>query len=445
MAESKAKGSFILKLIAFLLVGVVIAAILLPDKEWKKQDAEKELCRAHMEDLFFTTLQYLKEFKTYQTNLDTLLNFIENDSMMVPPGVMEIERLTVWESPRDSFLVGFSDLFHFERIDWQTVSKDTVILQLMPKDRFQLIPETKVVFASNDSIFVERRQKGEHDINVTVWGKSVIQYNRVEVDSAYIPTKFFAVSKDPKDYFNCPACNQPYKVSVNINVKIKGEISYTVLSKTGGNVAGDNFYSNLFVKKLRADALNQTLEKFKADTTIFTSKKQFAVIQVLGKIPPDSIEISSADSVKIASLVDSLLNAAKDSMIIANFTRSFTALKPKSVITLEEESTQMVTAPEVASWNDPEKIKSTLFKPELTDAETKLSSQVNISELFSRLEAVPKYFVVRTDSVGLTIACPIDSIYYDPDKNFIDKLFGVGPVHNHGQIMNSDYSWSEKK
>lgn len=445
MAEPIAKGSIVYKLIILVLIIVVLAAIIIPQKEWERQAAEQELCRHNLENVYFTSLQYLKQYKTYQADLDTLIEFIKSDSMMVPGGLFEVERLTVWESPRDSFLVGFPDGYHYTRIDWEYASPESLYLKLVPKDRFNLVPESKMSFVSDDSVFVEYRAKGEHDTWITIWGKSLIEYERIKADSAYIPTQYFAVSEDPDVYKECPASHEPYDLIVNANVKIRGEITYEVLREEGGNVNDNEFLSNLFIKKLRSDAAVEALNMFKSDTTIFVTKENEAKVILFGDIPADTVVVSIADSMKIAALRDSIITALKDSLVISNFNRNFNALKPRSRIVLEEEAIKMVVVDSISTWDDSLRIKDTLFSAELNAEESTLAASVDIASMLTRLNAVEKYHIAKVDSVGITISCPIEGEYSDPDRSFFIKLFGVGPAKKHGKIKNGDYSWSEKK
>ena len=445
MAEPKAQGSIIFKLIIVILIGVVLAAILIPQREWKKQADEQQLCRLHQENLYYSSLQYLKKFKRYQANLDTLLSFVDNDSLLVPQGLFEIERLTIWESPRDSFLVGFPDDYHYNKLDWRYTAPDTLIMNLVTKERCSGIPLSEMVFSSSDSIFVEYRGKGENDTWVTVWGNSLINYYRVPADSAFVPTKYFAISEDPEDFRNCPSCGMPYKITTNVNLKIQGVVTYTVLRKDGGNVSGNEFLSNIFIKKLRSDAAVEALNMFKADTTIFVAMQKAAAIMIFGETYADSAGLSPEDSSKIDVVRDSLITAMKDSMLIANFNRNYSALKRGSKTILDEEATIMMTVDSIAAWDDTMRIKNRLYNAELNTEEKELSATVDIESMLLRLNAEERYFVARTDSVGLTIACPIESTYLDPDRSLFLKIFGVGPVANHGQVRNGDYSWSEKK
>ena len=445
MAEPMAKGSIIYKLIILVLIVVVIAAIIVPQKEWERQAAEEELCRQNLENVYFTSLQYLKEYKTYQANLDTLIEFIETDSMMVPPGLFEVERLTVWESPRDSFLVGFPDGYHYMQIDWEYISPESLYINLVPKDRFNLVPESKMAFLSDDSVFIERREKGEHDIWITIWGKSLINYDRVSADSVYIPTQYFTVSDNPEKYRICPTSQLPYNLKVNVNVKIKGDIIYEVLREEGGNVNDNEFLSNLFIKKLRSDAAVEALNMFKADTTIFVTMENQAKEMLFGELPPDTVIIGVEDSTNIAGIRDSLITSLKDSLVIANFNRNFASLKPRSEVLLEEEAIKLVIVDSISVWDDSVRIKDTLYSAELNDEENALAASVDIGSMLSRLQAVEKYYIAKVDSVGLTIDCPIEGEYHEPGRSFFYKLFGVGPAHNHGKIKTGDYSWSEKK
>jgi len=81
----------------------------------------------------------------------------------------------------------------------------------------------------------------------------------------------------------------------------------------------------------------------------------------------------------------------------------------------------------------------------MTPSEQKLSQREDIQNILKRMEASERYYISKVDTVGLTISCPIDSLYKEPDRNLLQKIFGVGPVENHGNIENGDYSWEDKK
>jgi hypothetical protein len=444
MAEVTGKGSIILKIIILALFIVLFATILYPAKVWKNEDEEKILCRIHLENIYYSVLQYLKEYKTYQSNLDTLLTFMETDSMTVPPGLFEVERLTVWESPRDSFLVGFTDLFHFEKVDWKYLSPDSLEMTLIPKERFKCIPPSKMIFSSEDSIFALKRQKGKHDIYMTVWGNTLIKYNRVEVDSAKVLTKDYSISEEPKDFRVCPTCGQPYDITTNVNLKLQGEVIFDVLTKEEGNVTHDNFISAVFIKHLKENATGEALTAIKADTGLFDRKEQQAQMMVLGKILADTLVIPSADSAKIAQIRDSLLTAMRDSITLAGFKRQINSLKPKSKLPIGQKGSKIVPTDSVSAWNNQQRIKETLFNPDLDKKAQEYLTLEPVQSLIKRLIVSEKYFIAGIDTIGLTISCPIDSLYM-PKANFLQRLFGVSPVPNHGQILNGDYSWEEKK
>ena len=445
MSEPTGKGSIILKLVILLLIVVVIAAILYPQKQWKRQAEEEQLCRLHMENLYYSTLQYLKRYKTFFADLDSLLRFMESDSMMVPSGLFEVEKLTIWESPRDSFLVGFPDTYHYEKLDWEYCSPESLMVWLVPKERFVRNPESKMLFASNDEIPVERRQKGEDDIYIIIWGKSLINYERIPVDSVKLPIKYYAITEDPADFRACPACGEPYDIATNVSLKLKGEIVYNVLKKEGGNVQENEFLSHLFIKKLKSEAAMEALKLIKTDTTIFIKKEEQAKIMMFGSFPSDTVVIADEDSSRIAELRDSLLTAMKDSLVNANFYHFFSSLKAKSKVILEEEVSRIVDVDSVSAWDDSLRIRDLMFSPELNEKEKEFAADEDVSEMLKRLEAAENYYIAKIDTVGLTISCPIDSIYINPDRTLLQKIFGVGPAINHGEIINGDYSWSEKK
>jgi len=445
MAEATGKGSILYKLIIVVLIAVVIASVSIPKKEWNRQEEERNLCRLHMENVYFSSLQFLKEFKSYPNNLTSILEFMETDSMLAPPGIFEIERLTIWESPRDSFLVGFTDMFHYQRIDWNFMSPETVSMILIPKERFSIVPESRMVFSSDDSIFVERREKGEEDIYLNLWGKSRINFERLAADSTWIPTKSFAVSQDPEEYRSCPSSNEDYLISTNIRPLFKGLIEYTILRNTGGNVSDNSFLSSLFVKKLRSDAAVEVLRIFNADTALFMNKEMEAKELIYGGSVPDTMEYTSEDSTLIATTRDSLINIIKDSLLTDYYNKTIKAMKPRAKILLDEEATRVIDSEDLALWDDSLKIRDLLFNPEMTPSEQELSQREDVQNIFKRMDTSERYYIAKIDTVGLTISCPIDSVYRKPHRSILEKIFGVGPTLNHGDIANGDYSWEDKK
>lgn len=445
MAEPTGKGSIIFKLVIAVLIALLIAAILYPQKEWNRQAADREICRLHMENVYYTNLQYLKNFKRFNGNLDSLINFIEVDSMMAPPGMFDIERLTIWGTERDSFLVDFPDKFHYEKMEWELLSRDSLLVKLTPKERFQRNPESKMLFVSQDSIYALYRDKGIEDRTAYIWGNARINYQRILADSIYLPTKYFALSEDPQVFRTCPTSGMPYKITTNVKLGLRGEINYNMKREGEGNVKSSEFLSNVFVHQLRTDAATLALELVKSDTSIFKNMEETAVKTVFGEIPPDTVRIAPVDSARIAEIRDSLLTIFRDSLIIVNFKKGFAALKPKSKILIDEETSKVVPVDSVSAWNDSLRIKNALFVQDLTEQEKRLKAGLEVMAMLTRLDAVEKYFIAKIDTVGLTITCPIDSIYYESGRSIIERIFGVGPAENHGRIVNGDYSWSEKK
>lgn len=445
MSEPTGKGSIVYKIIIVLLIVVVLTAILYPKKEWDMQAQEEQVCRLHMENIYYSTLQYLKKYRTFNSDLDSLIHFMEMDSMLVPPGAFEVERLTVWESQRDSFLIGFPDLYHYNELAWNYQSPETLTVNLVPLDRFKSVPFAKMSFYSDDSIFAQERGKGVKDIYVNVWGKSRIKYERVTGDSLWLPLPEFAITEDPADFRFCPSTGTPYQLTTNVKVKLSGIVNYQLSKNNEGNVAGNEFLMNIFLKKMKTDAAMEALRVLKSDTTIFVEQSNKAARMLLGEdVNLDSIP-ETADTTKIATVRDSLLNSLRESMLQNNFNALLKNMKPGSRLVLDEEASRIILADSVDAWKDSLRIKDQLFSVELDDKEKSMLAHEAIQKLFENLNATEKYTIAGLDTVGLTIACPIDSLYYNPNKTILQKIFGVGPEHNHGKIYNGDYSWEEKK
>lgn len=455
MAEATPRGSILLKLLIIILAAVVIAAIVVPQKTWKQQTQDEIKCRQNMENIFYTSLQYLMKTTRFESSLDTLIEFTERDSMVAYPGTFLLERLTVWESPRDSFLVEFNDRFRYDRIDWEYIapdpdnpgntSPDSVYLYLVPKERFEKAPKSRYLFHSDDSIFVERREKGEDDISVLVYGKSQIPNQWVPDDTVIVLVKDFAVSEDPDVFAKCPSCGKPYHLSANVRLKLKGDIKFTVLRREEGNVADNEFLRLQFLNRVRSDAMVAAVNAINADTSIFIAAEDTAEALLFGQTLADTVEITVEDSAKVAAVCDSIITALRDSMTTENLHNILKMMKTKATLTLEEETLKVLDADSTESWNDLERIKNLLFQTQSGEKVAQLEAEETVQTLLKRLKAEEHYYIANVDTVGLTIACPIDLVYESTDKGFLEKLFGVGPVENHGRIFNGDYSWSEKK
>ena len=445
MSEPTGKGSIVFKILIVLLLVVVMTSILYPKKEWERQANDEIICRQNMENIYYSTLQYLKKYRTFNSDLDSLVRFMEADSMLVPPGNFEIERLTVWESPRDSFLIGFPDLYHYKELTWNYQGPDTLIVNLVPFDRYKSIPSSKMNFYSDDSIFAMERGKGVKDIYVNVWGKSRIKYERASSDSSWLSLTQFAVSEDPQVFKICPSTGTPYKITTNVKVKLSGTVDYQLLKNGEGNVAGNEFLMNVFLKKMKNDAAMEALRILKSDTTIFVEESKKAARMIFGEeVNLDSIP-ETADTTRIASVRDSLLDDLRESMLQDNFNFLLNGMKPGARLVLDEDASRVIPIDSVLSWQDSLRIKNLLFSSELDNKEKSMLAKDEIQKLFQSLSATEKYAIAGLDTVGLTLECPIDSLYYNPNKTILQKIFGVGPEHNHGKIYNGDYSWEEKK
>ncbi len=80
MAEATGKGSIILKLIIVILIGVLVAAIMIPKQMWDQEEKNTKTCQQRMNSLLSAELLYQKYNEKYCSNLDTLLSFFQKDS-----------------------------------------------------------------------------------------------------------------------------------------------------------------------------------------------------------------------------------------------------------------------------------------------------------------------------------------------------------------------------
>ena len=141
------KGSWIMKVIIVILVAVLIVSVLYPRKLWNKHAELIQDSRERMDNLNYIVQRYHDVYGTYNADLDSLLSFIDTDSILVKRSIFEFDRLSLYDAPSDSFLVGFTDLFHFDHIEVDSFSQgapatgqladgtviDSIILKMMPK------------------------------------------------------------------------------------------------------------------------------------------------------------------------------------------------------------------------------------------------------------------------------------------------------------------------
>lgn len=80
MADEKPKGSLLYEILIVVLAAVLIISIIYPKKVSDTEEANTELCRHRMSEIFSAELQYLKYNKTFNDTLDNVIEFLRTDS-----------------------------------------------------------------------------------------------------------------------------------------------------------------------------------------------------------------------------------------------------------------------------------------------------------------------------------------------------------------------------
>ena len=151
---SRSPGSFVLKIIIGVLIVVLLLAILIPKKQWKNQADEETVCRERMENIYFASKFYNRLTHKFTGNLDSILAFAVQESIDVHPPGFKLDRLTREESGLDSFQVDYFDPYllfsHYKKaieFEYPTGERDSVVLRIVPKERYPYAPVTIYTFA----------------------------------------------------------------------------------------------------------------------------------------------------------------------------------------------------------------------------------------------------------------------------------------------------------
>lgn len=226
------KGSWLLRILIVVLAVFMLASILYPRKLWDRQDALTRDCRERMENLNYVVQRYAYENKCYSANMDTLIQFIQTDSILVKRALYEFEKLSLYDAENDCLLVGFVDQYHFDSLAVQPIEEDSLMLSLLPKERFSPILEpVKTVLHGEKKIDYFFRGKGEKDIYYIIYSDGKI--NRVDLPfkDYFVPAKDYLLFRDLQDIRIDPISGKPFNLALNARITIDGLITCTLLKK----------------------------------------------------------------------------------------------------------------------------------------------------------------------------------------------------------------------
>ncbi len=414
----KPKGSIVLKLLIVIFFVLMLVSILVPKAEWNRQKEERDRCRLRMENLSYVIREYGAKNLGYMDNLDEYLTFIKSDTVEVNAPRYELESLTRDpESGKDSLLLDFSDEFRLSHFSWDVIRRvssagdsilpDSVHIYAVPRPEFSNIPITTLILTSEDTIFITPREKNIHDHAVLVYSNSQIQYDWSTPDPTPMPAVEAVISLPVDSLRLCPTARLPYKLNVNVRSVLEGTVQYTVNKDTvEPNILADSLMLDLFNHRLKTEALAEVLVLVKEDTALIEKK---------------------------------------DSILVAHFLEKLAEIKPKQTYEVNGDYTINVPADSMVNWHDSLRIRDAVFVAHVDSLSEVLKSLDEFLALAPMVSYEESYRVAKVDTVGVTIRCPIDSTFQDPDHSLIHKIFGVGAPDNHGYVENGDLSWSEKK
>lgn len=417
--STRPKGSILLKILILVFLFLLLVSIYVPKVEWDAQDQEQELCRLQMENLSYVIREYGIKNNGFVDRLEEYLTFIRTDSVLVDPTRYEIESLTRDpESGRDSLLVDFTDEFRLSHFKADTIRRaqtvndsiisDSVHVYAVPRPQFEKIPTAILVLTAKSPITVIAREKNVQDHAILIYSDSRINYSWIQPDPVVMKATDALISMPVDSLELCPTTHSPYKLNVNVRSVVEGTVKFNVnKAEVDPNIAGDTLMYDLFNHRLKTEALAEVLLIVKEDSTLIEKK---------------------------------------DSILVAHFIQKVKDIKPKQTFDVTGDHTLNVPADSMANWNDSLRIRRAVFVSHVDSLSLVLKNTEEFRQLAPRVGYTELYRIAKVDTVGVTIRCPIDSLYRaESDRSLLQRIFGVAPAKNHGYVENGDLSWSEKK
>jgi len=493
---SRSPGSIILELLIALLIVVLLLAILYPKKLWNDQDMREQLSRQRMENLHFAAKFYHKVTKQYTDDINSIISFAESESLTVHPPGFKMDRLTREDSGIDSFVVEYYDPYqlfrHFKdtlKVEFATPEKDSVVLTIESLPKYKFAPETKYCFASDVPINIKTEFRGDQGVMTFVGAQGRLRGHQILGEAVRVRAADYIYSTKDDNIGVCPSTDKPYDLSVNVKVAMRAEMKATIERGEPENALSSSpLLSSLVVYRLlkQADANanrtqvgNKVLETIE-DSILTTRNKEYlsGIAQHLndqGKgalaeaiydsllIHPDVTEqadIDSWEAIRDSSYTfmnnlkeseefqttrDSIINARKEILAAANFLSELKKAEDKGKLGLLETGTVTTVSDSIEHYADTTRIKDYLFKEKKDRITQSYLNREDVAALLNRFSFTESYVVPEVDSVGITIASPIEGSYISDERSFLDKLFAVRGESNHGSVVNGDLSWSERR
>ncbi|MBM3327510.1 MAG: hypothetical protein FJY65_11160 [Calditrichaeota bacterium] len=493
--------SLMVEILIVVLIGVLLTSILYPKKLWKQQSEEEILCRQRMENILYAAQFYHQKLGRHTGDIATILELVERESLTVQPAGFKIDRLTREDSGVDSFQLEYFDPFqhysHYERaveIIYPAGQKavsgpDSVVLTVVPKVQYAFLPVTYYVFASDEPITAVIDNRGDQGMFALVGAPGRLHGSQILGQPTQVRAAEYLFNIDTKDIDRCPISNTQFKTEVNVKLIVEALVQMTLeKSPPPQTVSGSRLFASNVVYRLlkEADA---------AAKRVLLEEKKLEMIEdsLLHIVYNDYIDSSAAalrqeglsqlaqaiyDSTleerplpdreqkrrweKIRDGVydrmnllktdstfgfqrDELVNQYKRIIVDREFRAGIERIRAQGRYTIVEGGTINTTADSIAFYSQPELIKTRLIH-ERTDSVT--IAHLNSSEMTGLLNTfsyTESYKVVKADTIGINIICPIEGEYIKPNRSLLEWVFSIGGAGNHGSIRNGDLSWSEKR
>lgn len=409
----EAKGLWYTKVIIGVLTLLLISSVLYPDHLWKRHDKLIQDSRERMENINYVSERFHKVTGEYTANVDSLINFMRTDSMVVEKSFFEIEKLSLYDANYDSLLIGFTDLYHFDRIEVDSFdvdedsNTDSIVVKMMPKKLYaDVINPVEMAFAGPRGVKFFWRDAGEDDIYWIVWSPGKMKRTDLPYELRRVPSKDYLLFRDLDDLAIDPISGDTFMIFKNARITLTAEVNYTRTEGPGDStLIEDELHTNLFINRLARKARSRLEQDIQRDSTL-------AVNQLA--IQGDYYDME------------------------------LTLLRPGKSIAVSSDRERTIPMDSVGTY-DEKKIQADLFKityDSLIHAWMKLEKT---QEVLTSLTYDEKYDVSDPKVIGVTIRPPFDKSYPLRDANLLDMIFSVGKVDYPGWVENNDLSWEEKR
>ncbi|MFH0883082.1 MAG: hypothetical protein V2A56_08855 [bacterium] len=415
----EAKGIWYTKAIIAALVIILVTSVLYPGHLWKRHEALIQSSRDDMENLNYIEQRYFQVTSQYSENLDTLITFMQTDSIDVQRGQFEFEQLSLYDAPYDSFLVGFTDLYHYDRIEVDGYKNgnpvtadeeaDSVILKLMPKKIYDgIIEPSKMAMTSPRGVDHKFRNEGVDDIYWTIWSAGKLARPDLPFEVKRVPSKDYLLFL-PLDKLGIdPISGKSFELIRNAKITLEATLTYTKVGdgQPEPSVMGDELRTNLFMNRLARKARTRLEQDIQRDSTLAESQLQ---------------------------LQDDY------------FDMELTLLRPGREVAVEASKELMVPLDSITNYNDDVRIQVELFKLTYDSLIRAWTKWDKTQQTLGQLTYSQDFKIGNQKIVGVTIQPPFKNGHPLRHRNLLDRLFSVGPVKYPGDIVNNDLSWDEKR